>query len=164
MPRRRTLLLAAMPRRRTLLLAATPRRRTLLLAATAAAAPLIAGLLATPAALADEIPSTSRVVMAKLKDGGERVRVELAVTCPAGATVLTTVTVTQANATRIAQGTATADAACTGSEQQIILRPRAERVGALFIKGPATSRTVRTVCDGGGCSVIPFDETIRIKD
>lgn len=140
-----------------------PRRRTLIIAAAAACVPLTAGLLAAPAAFAADIPSTSRVVATKLKDGGERVRVELAITCPAGATMLTTVTITEANAGRIAQGTATASASCTGSEQQIILRPKAERIGALFIKGPATSHSVRTVCDGGGCSVIPFDETIRIK-
>jgi hypothetical protein len=141
-----------------------PRRPALVLAAGAAALPLIAGLLATPAARAADIPSTSRVVAAKVKEGGERVRVELAVTCPAGATLLTTITVTEANGTRIAQGTATADDACTGSRQRIVLLPKAVRMGALFITGPATSRTVRTVCDGGGCAIIPLDETIRINE
>jgi hypothetical protein len=139
-----------------------PRRHVLVVAA--AALPLIAALLATPAAIASDIPSTSRVVAAKVKERGERVRVELAVTCPAGATVRTTATVTEANGTRIAQGTSTADDVCVGSEQRIVLLPKAARMGELFIKGTATVRTVRTVCAGGGCSIVPFDETIRIGD
>ncbi|WP_284046428.1 hypothetical protein [Paractinoplanes maris] len=36
-------------------------------------------------------------------------------------------------------------------------------IGAIFLVGPATATTVRTVCDGIGCDDISFDETIRIS-
>ena len=107
-------------------------------------------------------PSSSRVIAVKLRDGGVAVRVELGVTCPAGAHAGLTVTVTEANGTRIAQGSRTGPADCTGGPQEVALRVNADPAGAPFVRGPATARTVRTVCAGADCATTPFDETIRI--
>ncbi|SNY56286.1 hypothetical protein [Paractinoplanes atraurantiacus] len=118
---------------------------------------VLAALLTAPSAA-----STTRVDAAELRLGGERVRVTLSATCPAGATIRVEVTLTAVNGTAIAQGTHRKKADCTGAAQELVLRVDRDSAGALFVRGPATARTVRTVCDAAGCEVIPFDETIRI--
>ncbi|XVV10387.1 hypothetical protein ACQP2X_36910 [Actinoplanes sp. CA-131856] len=107
-------------------------------------------------------PSATRVDAAELRLDGSRVRVTLSATCPAGASLRVEVTVTAVNGTAIAQGTGREKADCTGTAQQLVLRVDRDPAGALFVRGAATARTVRTVCDPAGCEVIPFDETIRI--
>jgi hypothetical protein len=127
------------------------------------AASVAGGVLAAPAAHADTGPSATRVVAAERRAAGERVLVTLTATCPAGATIQVVVTVTAANGDAIAQGTRQKKADCTGAPQEISLRVERDPAGALFRVGPATARTVRTVCDATACETIPFDETIRIS-
>ncbi|MET0417770.1 MAG: hypothetical protein ABW022_17320 [Actinoplanes sp.] len=128
------------------------------------AAALLAGpLLFAPAAQADTGPSQTRTISVERRAAGERVLVNLSATCPAGATIKVVVTVTAVNEDRIAQGTRQKKADCTGQAQAIELRVERDPVGAIFKVGPATARTVRTVCDSSACEVIPFDETIRIS-
>ncbi|XVU23184.1 hypothetical protein ACQPZJ_38890 [Actinoplanes sp. CA-054009] len=117
----------------------------------------LALLLAVPSAT-----STTRVTAAELRLDGERVRVTLSATCPAGSALQVEVTVTAVNGTAIAQGTRRQKADCTGAAQELVLRVDRDPAGALFVRGAATARTVRTVCDPAACEVIPFDETIRI--
>lgn len=124
---------------------------------------LAAILLIAPSAQAATGPSSTRIVTAERAAAGERVVVTLSVTCPAGATIKVVVTVTAVNDTRIAQGTRQKKADCTGVAQTIELRVERNPIGALFLRGPATATTVRTVCDETGCETIPFDETIRIS-
>jgi hypothetical protein len=131
------------------------RHRLVLLAAA------VFGLIfiAPGAAYAD---STTRVVSAELRLDGERVRVTLSATCPAGASLRVEVTVTAVNGTRIAQGTRRKKADCTGAAQELVVAVDRDPAGALFVRGAATARTVRTVCEAEACEIIPFDETIRI--
>lgn len=117
---------------------------------------------AAPAAHAATGPSTTRVVSADRAAQGERVVLQLRVTCPADATIKLVVTVTGVNEDRIAQGTRQKRADCTGAPQDVEMRVERDPAGALFRVGPATARTERTVCDATDCATIPFDETIRI--
>ena len=137
--------------------------RRFLTFSAAVAASLAGSLLIAPAAQADTGPSQTRVVSAERRAQGERVLVALTARCPAGATVQVVVTVTGVNGDRIAQGTRRKTADCTGDGQDITLRVPRDPAGAPFRVGPATARTVRTVCDDTACEVIPFDETIRIN-
>jgi hypothetical protein len=130
---------------------------------TAFLAVLTAALLIGQSAQAATGPSSTRVVTASRAAAGERVVVTLSATCPAGATIKVVVTVTAVNDVRIAQGTRQKKADCTGVEQTIELRVERNPIGAIFLRGPATATTVRTVCDDAGCETIPFDETIRIS-
>ncbi|MET0423470.1 MAG: hypothetical protein ABW046_06325 [Actinoplanes sp.] len=134
------------------------RRRVALSAVALAAAPIVAGLLAAPVARAAEIPSRSRIGTALLNRDGAQVRVGLSVTCPAGARIHLNVAVTGD-----AHGARAVDAHCTGRPQEVVLRIGADPGGALFLKGPATARTIRTVCADGACTITPFDETIKIR-
>ena len=127
-------------------------------------ATVVAGcLLAAPAAHADTGPSQTMIFGADRRAAGERVLVDLRATCPAGATIKVVVTVTAVNGDRIAQGTRQKKADCTGEPQPVELRVERDPAGALFRVGPATARTVRTVCDDTACETISFDETIRIS-
>ncbi|MBU2666760.1 hypothetical protein KOI35_24935 [Actinoplanes bogorensis] len=120
-------------------------------------------LLVSPAAQADTGPATTRIDSVDRAAQGERVVVHLAVTCPAGATIKLDVTVTAANDTRIAQGSRVKRLDCTGVAQTTEMRVERDPVGAIFIVGQATARTVRKVCDSSACDVTAIDETIRIS-
>jgi hypothetical protein len=125
---------------------------------------IVAGcLVAAPAAYADTGPSRTMIFGAERRAAGERVLVDLRATCPAGATIKVVVTVTAVNGDQIAQGTRQKKADCTGATQPVELRVEYDPAGALFRVGPATARTVRTVCDDTACETISFDETIRIS-
>ncbi|MBU2666762.1 hypothetical protein KOI35_24945 [Actinoplanes bogorensis] len=123
----------------------------------------LGALPAVSAAQADVAPATTRIDAVDRAAQGERVVVQLTATCPAGATMQLDVTVTAANETRIAQGNRVKRIDCTGAAQTAELRAEHNPVGALFIVGPATARTVRTVCDASACAVTALDESIRIS-
>ncbi|GID27076.1 hypothetical protein [Paractinoplanes brasiliensis] len=137
-------------------------RRILALSAFLAA--LVTGsLLVAPAAQAATGPSATRIDSVDRRRQGDRVLVNISYTCPAGARIQLTVTVTAANGDRIAQGTRQKRVDCTGDWAATEMRVDRDLAGALFIVGQATARTVRTVCDDTSCVTIPFDESIRIS-
>ena len=125
---------------------------------------LTGSLLSGSAALAAEPARTStRIDAVERRAQGERVLVNLSHLCPAGSTIKVEVTVTSVDGTRIAQGTRRKSADCTGDWAPLELRVPRDPAGGVFRAGPATARTVRTVCDAAGCVTVPFDETIRIS-
>ena len=115
-------------------------------------------------ARADYPPGTATVTLFQttLAARGAAVDVNFGVTCPAGATGFTSVTITRTHDGLIATGTAIAPLTCLDGGQLMLQRVTATIGGAPFTKGNATLTLRVAGCDTVDCFTTSLDQNIKI--